>query len=177
MPLRQRKEIQKVPRGQRLSQEKLMAGSVSKNEREQDKSGGRMLTVSQVARLLNVHPNTVRSWADQSLLKAYRSSPKRHRLFDLVDIERYSQTKRHAADTRAAKTTAKSKIWDSPRVKAILNRAQGTPIDLSGLTEAERGTLAREAKGMWADHPEVTDSVTWVKELWTGRSFEPLESR
>lgn len=56
-------------------------------------------------------------------------------------------------------------IWDSPRVKAILNRPEGAPIDLSGLTEEERDALFKEAKGMWADHPEIKDSVEWVREL------------
>ena len=58
-----------------------------------------------------------------------------------------------------------SSVWDSPRVKAILDRPEGTPIDLSGLTQDERDTLAREARGMWADHPFIKDSVEWVREL------------
>ena len=61
-------------------------------------------------------------------------------------------------------------IWNSPRVKEILERPAGAPIDLSGLTEEERDTLAREAKGMWADHPEITDSVQWVRGLRQGLS-------
>ena len=64
-------------------------------------------------------------------------------------------------------------VWDSPRVKAILERPEGTEIDLSGLTQDERDALVREAKGMWADHPEITDSVEWVRGLREGlsRSF------
>lgn len=57
-------------------------------------------------------------------------------------------------------------VWESPRVKAILERPEGTPIDLSGLTQDERDALAREAKGMWADHPFIKDSVEWVRGLW-----------
>ena len=59
-------------------------------------------------------------------------------------------------------------IWDSPRVKAILERPKGTPIDVSGLTEKERDALFREAASMWADHPEIKDSVEWVRELRKG---------
>ena len=71
------------------------------------------------------------------------------------------------------KKTAKAKspgfnVWDSPRVKAILKRPEGTPIDLSTLTEEERDALAREAQGMWADHPDIKDSVEWVRELRKG---------
>jgi DNA-binding CsgD family transcriptional regulator len=61
-------------------------------------------------------------------------------------------------------------VWNSPRVKAILERPKGTPIDLSGLTEAERDALFKEAKGMWADHPEIKDSVEWVRGLREGLS-------
>lgn len=61
-------------------------------------------------------------------------------------------------------------VWDSPRVKAILERPAGTPIDLSGLHEEERHALAREARGMWSDHPEISDSVKWVRELREGLS-------
>lgn len=59
-------------------------------------------------------------------------------------------------------------VWDSPRVKAILERPEGTPIDISGLTDEERDALAREAKGMWADHPYIKDSVEWVRGLRQG---------
>ena len=55
-------------------------------------------------------------------------------------------------------------------MKAILERPEGTPIDLSTLTEEERDALAREAKGMWADHPDIKDSVEWVRGLRQGLS-------
>ena len=63
-----------------------------------------------------------------------------------------------------------SKVWDSPRVKAILERPEGTPIDLSGLTQEERDALFIDAKGMWADHPDIKDSVEWVRQLRWGLS-------
>ena len=63
-----------------------------------------------------------------------------------------------------------SKVWESPRVKAILERPEGTPIDLSGLTGEEVTALFIQAKGMWSDHPEIKDSVKWVRELRQGLS-------
>ncbi len=63
-----------------------------------------------------------------------------------------------------------SKVWESPRVKAILERPEDTPIDISGLTDAEVNYLFLEAKGMWTDHPEISDSVKWVRELRRGLS-------
>ena len=50
-----------------------------------------------------------------------------------------------------------SKVWESPRVKAILDRPEGTPIDISGLTDAEVNDLFLEARGMWTDHPEIRE--------------------
>ena len=61
-------------------------------------------------------------------------------------------------------------VWESPSVKAILKRPEGTPIDLSGLTDEEVAALFIEAKGMWSDHPEIKDSVKWVRELRQGLS-------
>lgn len=46
-----------------------------------------LLTTAQAASLLNVHPNTVRNWADASLLPAYRIGPRRDRRFRRVDVE------------------------------------------------------------------------------------------
>ena len=46
-----------------------------------------MLTIRQVAKLLNVHPNTLRRWSDQGILKSYRLIPRGDRRFRLEDIE------------------------------------------------------------------------------------------
>ena len=63
-----------------------------------------------------------------------------------------------------------SKVWESPRVKAIVERPEGTPLDISGLTDAEVNCLFLEARGMWTDHPEIRDSVKWVREIRRGLS-------
>ena len=76
-------------------------------------------------------------------------------------------------DPIAAKLTKVPPIWDSPRVKAVLERPAGTPIDLSGLSEEEIDALVKEAKEMWADHQGIADAVQWVRALREGlsRSF------
>ena len=45
-----------------------------------------MLTVSDVARLLNVHINTIRRWSNQGILKAYRIGSRGDRRFQQEDI-------------------------------------------------------------------------------------------
>ncbi len=45
------------------------------------------LATRDVARLLNVHPNTVRRWANDGTLKAYRVGSRRDRRFRREDIE------------------------------------------------------------------------------------------
>ncbi|OGO31594.1 MAG: hypothetical protein A2Z29_02905 [Chloroflexi bacterium RBG_16_56_11] len=48
-----------------------------------------MLTVKDVARLLNIHVNTVRRWSDQNIIKSYRVTSRGDRRFRQEDIARY----------------------------------------------------------------------------------------
>lgn len=44
------------------------------------------LTAAEVAKLLNVHVNTVRRWSNMGLLKSYRLGPRGDRRFRLEDV-------------------------------------------------------------------------------------------
>ncbi|MBA7697762.1 hypothetical protein ES703_106432 [subsurface metagenome] len=55
------------------------------SSKEMDK----MLTVSDVARLLNVHINTIRRWSNQGILKAYRIGSRGDRRFQQEDIANF----------------------------------------------------------------------------------------
>ena len=46
---------------------------------------GNMLTVQEVARLLHIHPNTLRRWSNRGLIKAYRITPRGDRRFQRED--------------------------------------------------------------------------------------------
>jgi len=48
-----------------------------------------MLTTSEVARLLNVHINTVRRWSNYGVLKAYRIGSRGDRRFRQDDIDTF----------------------------------------------------------------------------------------
>jgi len=50
-----------------------------------DKFDG-MLTAKEVAKLLNVHINTVRRWSKQGVLKSYRIGPRGDRRFKREDV-------------------------------------------------------------------------------------------
>jgi len=45
-----------------------------------------MLTARDVARLLNIHINTVRRWSDQGVIKAYRIGPRGDRRFKRDEV-------------------------------------------------------------------------------------------
>ncbi len=49
----------------------------------------RMLTSRQLARLLNVHINTIRRWNNQGMINAYRIGTRGDRRFDRDEIERF----------------------------------------------------------------------------------------
>lgn len=48
-----------------------------------------MLTVREVALLLNIHSNTVRRWSDQGLIKTYRITRRGDRRFRREDIAHF----------------------------------------------------------------------------------------
>lgn len=48
-----------------------------------------MLTVREVARLLHVHPNTLRRWSNQGIIRAYRITARGDRRFRRDEIVRF----------------------------------------------------------------------------------------
>jgi len=55
----------------------------------EDKQLGPMLTVREVARLLNIHSNTVRRWADRRIIRSYRITRRGDRRFRREDIAHF----------------------------------------------------------------------------------------
>jgi len=54
-----------------------------------DNQMGNMLTVREVARLLHIHPNTLRRWSDKGIIRTYRITLRRDRRFRHEDIARF----------------------------------------------------------------------------------------
>ena len=52
-----------------------------------------MLTISDVAHLLNVHINTVRRWSNRGIIKTYRIGSRGDRRFDREDIASFLEQK------------------------------------------------------------------------------------
>ena len=59
----------------------------------------RMLTVKEVASILNVHPNTVRRWEKKGLLKSYIIGPHHNIRFSQEDILELLDKSRNGGDT------------------------------------------------------------------------------
>jgi excisionase family DNA binding protein len=55
--------------------------------RDPDKPTERMLTTSEVAKILNVHINTVRRWSNQGSLPSFRIGSRGDRRFRRDDVE------------------------------------------------------------------------------------------
>ena len=68
---------------------KKMHNKVSMNKVELKDSG--MLTTAEVANLLHVHPNTIRQWANNGLIRTYRLGPRGDRRFKLEDVDSFLQ--------------------------------------------------------------------------------------
>jgi excisionase family DNA binding protein len=51
-----------------------------------DNRANGMLTITEVSRLLHVHPNTLRRWSEEGIIRAYRIGPRGDRRFKLEDI-------------------------------------------------------------------------------------------
>ena len=72
-------------------------------------SDKRKMTVSEVARLLGVHPNTVRRWSDAGILPTYRIGTRGDRRFRSEDMSRLLASTEVRKGSRSSKKARSSK--------------------------------------------------------------------
>jgi excisionase family DNA binding protein len=53
----------------------------------------KLYTATELAKMLNVHINTVRRWSNKGVIKAYRIGPRGDRRFEREDIMRFLEQK------------------------------------------------------------------------------------
>ena len=72
---------------------KYLKDSLGKNRTDDNMESGNlpdnMLTVSEVARILHVHPNTLRRWSDKGIIKSYSVTTRGDRRFMPKDINQF----------------------------------------------------------------------------------------
>ena len=60
--------------------------------RKTGRSNSHLLSTSEAADMLCVHPNTLRRWADANILRSFRIGPRRDRRFLRTDVEQHLST-------------------------------------------------------------------------------------
>jgi excisionase family DNA binding protein len=71
----------------RLGISRQRVGQIMERNSKKKPSPNTLLSTAQVARVLNIHTNTVRRWSNTHLLPSYRIGPRGDRRFRQDDIE------------------------------------------------------------------------------------------
>jgi len=103
------------------------------------------LTVTKAARILGVHPNTIRAWSEAGRLRYYRINPRGDRRYRLGDLQRFL----------TAAATGPEPLGPLPHGPAILRRA--APAHL--VRPAVGGALAARAGAALRAMPPIPDQI------------------
>jgi diguanylate cyclase (GGDEF)-like protein/excisionase family DNA binding protein len=104
------------------------------------------LTVTKAARILGVHPNTIRAWSDAGRLRYYRINPRGDRRYRLGDLQRF---------LTAAANGGPEPLGPLPHGPAILRRP-ALPHQARAIA---RGGLAARAGAALRAMPQVPDQI------------------
>ncbi|HUP54855.1 MAG TPA: GAF domain-containing protein [Methylomirabilota bacterium] len=91
------------------------------------------LSVTKAARLLGVHPNTVRTWSDAGRLRYYRINARGDRRYRLGDLQRFLAAAENAATDGPSGTAAVRRRHDHPTHGSTAHAARDSNPDLRGL--------------------------------------------
>jgi diguanylate cyclase (GGDEF)-like protein/excisionase family DNA binding protein len=103
------------------------------------------LTVTKAARILGVHPNTIRAWSDAGRLRYYRINPRGDRRYRLGDLQRFL----------VAASTGPEPLGPLPHGPAILRRA--APAHL--VRPIAGGALGARAGAALRAMPPIPDQI------------------
>jgi diguanylate cyclase (GGDEF)-like protein/excisionase family DNA binding protein len=124
------------------------------------------LSVTKAARLLGVHPNTIRAWSDQGRLRYYRINPRGDRRYRLGDLQRFLAAAEGSAVGLQPSPAARSHRAGAGRsgpLRLVEPARRDRPTDDDG-PAATSGTLAADAARM----------ATWAAQL---QSIQQLGNR
>jgi diguanylate cyclase (GGDEF)-like protein/excisionase family DNA binding protein len=94
------------------------------------------LSVTKAARLLGVHPNTVRAWSDAGRLRYYRINPRGDRRYRLGDLQRFLAAAENTPELSSGPATVGQQASNLRR--AALPPGRGQPVDAVGASVRER---------------------------------------
>ena len=119
------------------------------------------LSVTKAARLLGVHPNTVRAWSDAGRLRYYRINPRGDRRYRLGDLQRFLAAAESSPDGSSGYGFAPVLGRRGAAIAATTDRGadgHGLPTDRERLRRrADLATIAALAR--IAGDPETIDEV------------------
>ena len=104
------------------------------------------LTVTKAARLLGVHPNTVRAWSDAGRLRYYRINPRGDRRYRLGDLQRFLAAAEHPALDRVGPTSPRRSVDLASVARALGTTARRDPRPSTAAGPADGGTATPEAR-------------------------------
>ena len=117
------------------------------------------LSVTKAARLLGVHPNTVRAWSDAGRLRYYRINPRGDRRYRLSDLQRFlaaAENTPESASGQGAQAAGNQRRGAIPHDRV----SDGSPAALDRDRLRRRADLATvSALGRIAADPETLDEV------------------
>ena len=87
------------------------------------------LTVTKAARLLGVHPNTIRAWSDQGRLRFYRINARGDRRFRLGDLQRFLAAAEQPAPPRRSRGQGATPVRAVPSLGAELVELRTRPSE------------------------------------------------
>src|SRR5690349_3667035 len=96
------------------------------------------LTVTKAARLLGVHPNTVRAWSDAGRLRYYRINPRGDRRYRLGDLQRFLAAAESPIVDAAATSRGARRPFDPVSLDAFRTARMARPtLVRPGLADAQ----------------------------------------